>query len=484
LSAGPSVPPPPSPEEAHARATRTAADRDAAHVGEGRPADGPFQFPVVGNIPQMARVGMVQFLLRCWREYGDTFRVNLAQPTIVTCHPDGIQHVLAGNTDNYFKGKAYDGVRKIIGDGVLALNGQPWRKRRTLIQPKFHRESLNNLVETMIARGAVYFDALKARSGAGEVVDFYEEMVHMTLDIVVTTLFGSDLQEAADVDHHALGAAVEAISDGANGIPMPDWLPTAKNRRFKRSLRDVNAAVAEIIKTARERSDNDIGEKEDTLLQMLLDARDADTGEGLDLQEIRNEVFTLFVAGHETTALTMTWMMVLLDGQDEVKAKLREEAERVLGGRDPTFEDLPALTYTRQVVDETLRLRCPAAMVAREARGPDNINGVKVEAGDMVMPFFWAVHRHPDFWDDPERFDPERFTADAVAARDKWAYLPFSGGSRVCIGNTFSLFESTVLLAMMSQRFDVNVVPGQDLEPKTVGTVRLADGLKVKLNWH
>lgn len=483
---GGAIPPPPPPPVASSvqavpSASKTAQDRLASHQGEGRKAEGPRGYPIVGNTPQIAREGLVQFMERSWREYGDVYRANLLSDTVVVAHPDGVQRVLAGNADNYIKGKAYDGVREVIGDGILALQGPKWRKRRTLMMPKFHRGSLEGLVQIMIDRGAVFFDDLKRRHPDGGRIDAHDEMVGLTLDVVVNALFGSGLGEAAEVDHESLGMALEVVSEVSNGVPVPKWIPTATNRKFKRVMRDVESTVYRVIETARALPEN---EREDTLLQMLLDARDAETGEPLTDEEVRNEVFTLFIAGHETTALTLTWLFTLIDGRDDVKDKLREEVDRVLGKRTPTFDDLTKLTYTRQVIDETLRLRGPVAMVARHAVEDDNICGVKINKGDLVLPFFWGLHRHPDHWPNPEHFDPSRFTPEAIEARDKWAYVPFSAGSRVCIGNTFSLYEATLLLAMMVQRFDVDVVPGQDLSPVMLATVRPKGEVQVDLKWR
>jgi cytochrome P450 len=190
---------------------------------------------------------------------------------------------------------------------------------------------------------------------------------------------------------------------------------------------------------------------------MLINSRDAETGAPLTDRELRDEIFTMFIAGHETTALTLTWLFTLLVGRDDVLDRMREEVDAVLGNRDPQFEDFPRLPYLRQVIDETLRLRSPVAMNARTAVMDDDLMGFRVNAGDVVMPFFYAVHRHPEFWKDPNTFDPDRFTADQNRARDPWTYLPFAAGSRQCIGNMFSLVESVVLLAQLLRRFEVVV---------------------------
>jgi cytochrome P450 len=434
---------------------------------------------VVGNILDARKHGVLPFLEDNWRRYGDVFRVRMGFNALVVAHPDGIERVLASHSDNYIKGSSYDGVRRVIGEGLLALEGEAWRKRRKLIQPAFHRGELGEMARIMVESGRSYFDELKRRLPEGGVVDIHREMVGLTLDVVVAALFGQQLQGDTSVSYEALGAALELVSEKSNGIPLPEWLPTAGNRKFKRTMAELEHAIYGVIARGREREEAD-----GTLLSMLLSARDADTGAPLSDREIRNEVFTLFVAGHETTALTLTWLFTLLDGRDDVIEKMRAEAERVLGDRDPGFEDYPQLSYIRQVVDETLRLRGPVAVNIRTALADDNILGVKVHAGDQVMPFFWGAHRHPDFWDDPLKFDPDRFSKERSSGRDNWSYLPFSGGKRVCIGNTFSLVETTLLLAMLVQRTDFRMVPGQTVEPNMIATVRPSAPVKVDVRWR
>ena len=266
----------------------------------------------------------------------------------------------------------------------------------------------------------------------------------------------------------SLGAALVLVSHRSNGIVFPRWVPTPHNRKFHRTMEEVEGAVYRVIEAGRKS-----GAAEGTLLAMLLGSKDASTGEFLTDRDLRDEIFTMFVAGHETTALTLTWLFTLLEGRDDVMQRMRAEVDTVLGDRDPTFEDFPKLTYLRQVIDETLRLRGPVAMNARSAVVDDEVLGMQVRAGDVVMPFFYAVHRHPDFWADPTTFNPDRFSAENSQNRESWSYVPFAAGQRQCIGNMFSLVETVVLLAQLLRRFDVEVGPGLDqVKPVAVVTVR------------
>ncbi len=415
--------------------------------------EGPPAWPLVGHLPMVKGAGMLPFLERSWREYGDVFSINLGGPMVVVAHPEGVKRVLAGNAKNYVKGRTYDQFRRIVGNGLITLEGPAWKARRTLMQPAFHRAGLSKLTQAMAESGRQHFDALRAKHGTAAFrLDAHRDMVDLTLDVVVAALFGRELTGAAHVSYEALGAALELVSERSNGVVLPEWIPTPGNRKFHRTMKEVDAAVFRVIEAGRK-----TGGGEGTLLSMLINSRDAETGAPLTDRELRDEIFTMFIAGHETTALTLTWLFTLLVGRDDVLDRMRAEVDTVLGDRDPQFEDFPRLPYLRQVVDETLRLRSPVAMNARTAVADDDLMGFRVNAGDVVMPFFYAVHRHPEFWKDPEKFDPDRFTADQNRARDPWTYLPFAAGSRQCIGNMFSLVEGVVLIAQLLRRFEVVV---------------------------
>ncbi len=453
----------------------------AARAARPRDPAGPRGWPLVGSIPEIRKKGTIGFLEEAWRGHGDVFRVNMGMKAVCVAHPLGIARVLADNRKNYVKGSTYDGVRRIIGNGVLTLEGHEWRKRRSLMQPSFHRAALADMARIMVETTAAFLDKLHAElpeDGAPLEIDAHRHMVALALDVVVGALFGRDLGGVGDVSYESLGAALELVSSRANGISLPEWIPTAGNRRMRRVMNELEGAVMRVIAAGRKRLAAH-PEGDGTLLTMLLQSVDADTGAPLTDREVRDEVFTLFVAGHETTALTLTWMFTLLEGEDDLVARMRQEVDDVVGARAPAFDDVPRLGLLRRVVDETLRLRGPVAVNVRTAVADDVILGRRIHAGDFVMPFFWGVHRHPDFWTDPERFDPDRFTEDNKRARPPWCYLPFSGGQRICIGNNFSLLETVLIVAMMLQRFDVRMVPGQRIDPMMIATVRPSSPVKV-----
>jgi cytochrome P450 len=440
---------------------------------------GPREYPLIGNLdsPRAVR-NLLHHCERMWRRHGDVVRLNLfGRRMTLLCHPDHLMRVLLTERASFVKGPTYDGARTLMGNSLVTLEGSAWRERRSLAQPAFHRQSLARLTQLMVSSGARYCDELDRRMVDGELlVDAHTEMTRLTLDVVVTALFGRDIIDLdSDVEFSALGRALELISSAFNGLPLPRWIPTPYNLRFKRTLATLDQTVYKIIAAGKAREAGD-----GTLLSMLLAAKD-EQGRGLPLEALRDEVFTLFLAGHETTALTMTWLIAMLDGRDPVLGRMVEEVDGVLGGREPSFEDVPKLPYVRQVIDETLRFRPPAAMIGRDVLTSTEFNGFTVPAGESVTPFIWAVHRHPDYWPDPERFDPERFTPERVKKRSNWAYLPFSGGPRTCIGNTFSLTEATVLVAQLLTRFQLRVLPCADAEPVAIGTVRPSRPVRVAL---
>ena len=422
---------------------------------------------------------MASYCDRLWRTHGDTFRFKLlGTSAVVVTHPEALKQVLSTRRDRYIKGSVYDGVRNVLGRGLVTLEGDAWKARRTLAQPAFHRQSLAKLTAIMARSGARCLDELAARANGGPIeIDAHREMVKLTLDVVLAALLGGELLRAADVSYEVLCSALELMSERGNGVLLlPVWLPTPRNIKFRRVLRELDAAMYSLIERARQRALDD-----GSLLSMILSSVDGETGKPLADRDVRDEVLTLFLAGHETSALTLTWMFTFLDGRPEVLDRMRGEVDEVLRGRDPTFEDVPKLSYVRQVVEESLRLRPPAPLVGRNVVKDDEIDGYRVSAGDVVFPFFWATHRHPAFWSDPETFDPDRFAPERSKDRHSWSFIPFSGGPRTCIGNSFALVESSVLVAQMLSRFDVEVLPCTDVKPVAIAMMRPSGPVRVVL---
>jgi cytochrome P450 len=455
---------------------RTRPKHALGPASAGRRAPGPRAWPLIGNLGILR--GLHPFLEQCWREHGDVFRFHVpGMRAVVITHPDQLQRVLVGNRHNYVKGDVYNSTRRLLGDGLLTSEGNAWRGRRTLIQPAFHRKSLQDLTTIMAESGQAYFAKLEQKVGSQSLeLDVHHEMVHLTLDVVINALFGRGTFDSDNVSYGALNDALKVISSNGNGVQLPAWMPTPSNLLHQRTLRALDANVYQIIANARARDGED-----GSLLSMLLATRD-EQGEPLSDRAIRDEVITLFMAGHETTALTMTWLLSLMDGRPEVVLQMQEEIDQVSPDRDPGFEEIPKLVYVRKVVDETLRLCPPAPMVARNAVEADELGGFEIKAGEAVIPWIWAAHRHPDFWQEAERFDPERFTQTASKGRHPGCYLPFSSGPRICIGNAFSLIETVLLVAQLLRRFDVKVRSCSGVQPVVVATARPSRPVVVELS--
>lgn len=440
--------------------------------------------PWVGHLLHLAHYGMYDFLLKEQRARGDYFRLTLGpQRMFVIAHPDGIERVLGSNRDNYIKQKSYDSMRMLTGDGLLTMEGDPWRSRRRLANPAFHRESIRRFVGSISSISREALAAWRWRIPNGGTLDLHHEMMLLTLEVVAETLFGQRMGEAAgDTSGRAFSEALKMLSERGNtGVRLPLHIPTPANLRFRQILQTLDEEVYRILGNAKKESDP---HAVPTLVHMLLQARDEDTGKGLTDRELRNELMTLFLAGHETTALLLTWLFTLLCQHPSVIERAEAEVDAVLGDRSPTAEDVPKLVYLRQIVDEALRLRPPAWSIARDTLADDVIGGFQVRSGDVVLPAIYLVHRHPDFWSNPERFDPERFSPERTKSRHHFSYLPFSLGPRICIGNIFALTEATVMLATLIQQVRITMDDPRSIQMNAGITLRPSGPVPVRVRWR
>jgi cytochrome P450 len=384
------------------------------------------------------------------------YRFALADSYLVTS-ADGVKRVLQDNAANYTKDHpAYAMLRRLFGDGLLTSEGALWLRQRRLAQPAFHKERVAAMGERMTQASLETSERLGAYASSGEPVSIFHEMSRFTLKVVGDALFGASLGAKSALVQEAWNVLNNQLVERFNKRRLlPPILPTAYDRAFRRAQRTLFSLVDEIIAERR-------GASGDDLLSMLMNARDADTGEGMSDAQLRDEVVTMLLAGHETTAVALTWTWARLDVHRDVAARLHEELERVLGGRLPKADDVPKLVYTRGVVEETLRLHPPAYTVQRRAKADDVICGKRVHAGGNIVMSPLVLHRHPDYWDEPDAFRPERWLdAEAQKRRPRFAYVPFSAGPRQCIGNAFSMMESVLVLATLAQRFEPRLVtPG------------------------
>jgi cytochrome P450 len=412
-------------------------------------------------------------------EFGHVVRMKGLWTAYQLTHPRDIEHVLQTNSQNYRKGRQYREFRTSIGNGLLISDGEFWRRQRRLAQPAFHRQRINAFGQTMVESAESLLVRWQTLEAAGEPFNVVAEMMRLTLRIVGLTIFGTDL--SGDTEHIARSldiARAHAIRRMWQPVKLPVWFPTRSNRVFLRAIRASEQVIYRMIDARRR------GEVEtDDLLSLLMRARDEETGEAMSDEQLRAEAATMLTAGHETTALALSWTWYLLAEHPEAEARLHAELDAVLeGGRPPTVEDLPRLPYTRMVVEEVLRLYPPAWVVGRTAIDDDEAGGYRIEAKSEVVMCLYVTHRHPEFWDDPGAFDPERFLPERVAARPRYAYFPFGGGPRQCIGNNFALMEIQLVLATLARRYRLRLAPGrQQVEPEASITLHPRRGIRMTL---
>jgi cytochrome P450 len=409
--------------------------------------------------------------IQSFERYGDISRVELRGAGHVVshfvAHPDYVQHVLQDNQHNYRKAWTYLPLRAFLGDGLLTSDGDLWLRHRRMLQPAFHRRVLDSFGTAMLQACNALRDRWESRKEQ-EPLDMGTEMARLTLDIVGRALFGADLREYA----HRVSPAVASLQELAlRAFSLPYIWPFAARperipiRRYREAVKDLNQIVYELIHSRRE-EDSDRSD----ILGILIRARDEDSGTPLTDAEIRDELMTFVLAGHETTANALTWTFYLLGQNDDHLRHLKDELDAVLGGRDPSPEDVGRLPYTQAIIEEAMRLYPPAWSIDREALEEDEIGGYSIPAMSTVFTSPYATHRHPDFWPEPERFDPERFLGSSD--RHRFAYFPFGGGRRQCIGKAFALMEATIALAVIAQRFQVEPVTTDPIGPRAEVTLR------------
>lgn len=398
-----------------------------------------------------------------------------AKNIMVVQDPDLVKYMLQDNNKNFIKSFGYDVLAMLLGKGLLTSEGDFWRKQRRMAQPAFHKERLNAMVNAMVNCTNEYMDKLEAKRG--KVVDLSKEMSHITLHIVATSLFSSNVEDVVDTVALEMDIAQElAIERISNPFKLPVWIPTPGNLKEKKSIARLDKVMMDIIEKRR----NDPN-KYDDLLQMLMEVKDEDTGEQMSDRQLRDECMTIFLAGHETTALALTWLWYTLDQNPAEIDKLRAEAEAVLQGNNPQVDDVMKLEYTRMAIDEGMRLYPPAWAIGRRAVEDDEMGGYRIPKGyNLIIPVY-HIHHNPEIWDNAERFIPERFRKGNLKEKHRFAYFPFGGGPRLCIGNNFALMEMQIVVAMMITRFRFKHVEGHKVVLDPLITLRSKHGMQMKV---
>lgn len=388
-------------------------------------------------------------------------------------HPELIKDVLVTNQHSFIKSRVLQRAKVLLGEGLLTSEAPLHTRQRRLVQPAFHRERLAGYARTMID----YAARTRDRWRDGETFDMSVEMMRLTLAVVAKTLFSADVEKEAA----AIGESLAAVLHLFDLVMMPfsriiERLPLPSVRRFEAGKKRLDEIIYRII-DERRRSGEDAGD----LLSMLLLAEDEETAGGMTNQQVRDEALTLFLAGHETTAIALTWTWYLLSRNPEAEARMHRELDTVLGGRTPVPEDFGRLPYTEAVIAESLRLYPPAWGIGRMALKHYQARGYTVEPGDIILMSPYVVHRDPRWWNDPERFDPDRWSAEGRAERPKFAYFPFGGGARVCIGEHFARLEGVLLLATLAQRWKARLKPGHPVAYRALLTLRPRHGMAMRV---
>lgn len=438
------------------------------NVSSRQQAPGPQGWQALKLMPAMQRDSL-RTLLKLTQEYGDIVRFQLlAWPLYLITHPDHIKYILQERYLQYDKDIFnYRLLKRFLGNGLLTNEGTFWLSQRRLIQPAFHRQHIATFGTLMTEATITRMQHWQASAQCDAPLDIAAEMMRLTLHIVCQALFSTVLDEEADAIDTAFTLVNRHIAQHAFSPLLPLNLPTPGNRRFKTAVCALDSIVNGIIRQRRDRQ-----EERSDLLALLLQAQDEETEEHMNDQQIHDEVMTLLLAGHETTANTLSWTWYLLSQHPEVEHRLHQELVAVLDQRIPTVADLPELKYTRMVIEEAMRLYPPSWVISRNAAKADQIGGYAIPAHAPLLLLPYITHRHPAFWDQPEKFDPDRFTPEQVKSRPRYAYVPFGGGPRQCIGNVFAMTEAQLILATIAQRYRLELVSGQVVSPEPLITLR------------
>ncbi len=439
----------------------------------------PFLDGWITSSASALRRAPIETYLQGWREQGDVVRFRLGGPfdAYLVVHPEGVDHVLREDNQNYGKVEWHNArFRELLGNGLATSEGDRWLSRRRLLQPAFHRERIEGMVAVMVGATeevAARWDLVQP----GDIIDMSREMMGLTLTIATRTLLGIDpAAEAPRMGPFIDESLRHIIRRLESLIAVPLGIPAPANRRFVAARRELDGFILGLIEARRaDRSGPS------NMLDILLDTRDAETGEPLTTTDLRDEIMTMLMAGHESTSVALTWAWYLLAQHPDVFGALRSEVDAVLDGGVPTLEQLGQLHQTSMIIDETLRLYPPAWSTTRSPLHDDVIGGRRIPKGKIVIVSPYVTHRHPDFWPNPEAFEPERFRDGVPTGDNRFSYFPFGGGPRQCLGLTFALTEAKIILAMLASRFHPALPPGHvaRLDPQV--TLRPLGGMPMRL---
>lgn len=433
---------------------------------------------------QINKMGLLQFFMQQWREQGDIAQLRMGRQELsLIVHPEHARRVLLTERQHYDKLDTWETTRQLLlGDGLIAANGAQWKRQRRLMSGFFTAKSIEHFYPLMVDAAEAVSKRWEAVARSGEMVDVLAEMTQITAWIILRSMFGTEIDEQR---LHDLAGDVETLIKFGNRREMlpvkaPLWAPLPSHVQHRKATTRVHSFIREVI--SRRRNEPESSWPED-LLSKLMSARDEETGDSMADILIRDECLGIFVAGHETTARTLAFLWYMLDQNPQVAERLQSELDGVFS-RDqvPTLEDLRRLPYLIQVIKEVLRLYPPAPAFPRDAITPQNMDGALLSPGTYLLVFPYATHRHPDFWEDPESFDPDRFLPERETQIHPFAYYPFGGGNRVCIGNNFAMQEMSILTALLARKFSARMKPGHVPKIDMQGTLMMSNSLPMSLS--
>lgn len=462
-----------------------AAPATAPHVTRcvsapaGRPLPGPRGYPVIGVIPALFHhVSALPLLRDAWQTYGDAIQLPLGPYKVCFfAKPDAVKHILVDNRENYPRAKyMMRWLSKVMGSSLVATEGEQWRTRRHLMHKLFTAKSVAGYTASMAAAidDVVRRWEHQVADGQPE-IELSGEMVKLAMDALGRSVLGFDAVSTIGAMHEAIYAVSwSVLKQAPTPFPPPAWLPTPGNLRINRAIRQCDEMIYDVIRARRAASDADDGASD--LLSLMLHARD-DEGNQLSERDVRDEVLTLYFAGHDSTAVALGWAFYLISQHPDVERQIQEEVERVVGNGPLTAEAVERLTYVEMVVRETLRLYPSFAMLPKDVVEDDEIDGFHVPRGSVMVVSPHLTQRHPDLWPDPDRFDPERHAPGQAEGRHRYSWFPFGGGAHACIGSAFALMEMKLAIATVTRRFRLTLTrpaqPADMLTPRPIGGIQM-----------
>jgi len=438
---------------------------------------GPPRWAAPGILRQL-RADRLGLMSGAVREYGDAVRVAIGPKKLyIFNHPDHAKHVLADNAANYHKGIGYTEAKRALGDGLLTSEGALWKEQRRTIQPVFQHKRIVGRAGVIVDEALALVERLRAHQGAGP-VDVLDEVTALTLGVLGSTLLDADLGAFESVGHSFEAVQDQAMFEMETLGLVPRWLPLKGQRAFRTARADLERIVEILV--ARRKADPI--ESGDDVLTRLIASTGKETDKRVADRRMRDELVTLLLAGHETTASTVGWTLHLVSRHPEVRDRLHEEAVAVYGDGRPSYANLTELRYTHMVLQEAMRLYPPVWILPRRAVRDDEVGGYHVPAGAEVLISPYTLHRHPRYWPEPDRFDPERFDPDLPSDRPRYAHIPFGAGPRFCVGNHLGMMEATFIISALMRDLRLEPVPGSRVKPEPMMSLRLGGGLPMTVH--